>query len=639
MKKQFILVLGLLFLSSSTALAHSWLELPPPRDAFPVLSDPSIPNDEMAHAMTFPDGCPFSRSEGLEMTYQLPDGTLRPVGDPFGMARVNRGSELCVRWASNGHFNDPLRGFLNVSLVQSGTATQAEFDANVLVQNVDYSFFEGIRVPIPADTPVGINTLQFAWWYCGAKHFYVSCADVMVVDGGAPSYGLRPSYSGPRGQCQSGVPPLPAQLPAGAPPQDMATCPTPAPRPASTGGGDTPPPPTPSSERGLYISIWHTPRGTNPAEQNYAFILDSPERTNTLLNLIRTQGFTTISFYNFHRALSAGRATQLATFMNRARQEAGVRRIGAIATTYEESWDIIADFHHNQAPFDDLLTEIEFWNPMGVDARDTIREGENYFDLFTRILRYMHSLGLTATDGNPVRVMAYIGRIRADEKYSVQEKANRLAELTDVVLVHHYVDDPAVAINYDHARIERLNAAGAALNKVVQWMPIYSAEGVEYSVGAEHFMGEWLRANSVPLAEQIYRSDYTSGAHYHNLNLVGFYWYENRFVDYYLNTTAPPPPPVPTGNTTSCPTKLDCSMLVSISYDLQNRTVISQSVNPASCSVSGNSSSGGSGGDIPPPPPPTPTGKCRTDADCPVGSWCKSWQTPDENGMWWCQGF
>lgn len=124
-----------------------------------------------------------------------------PVGkknspEIFPEAIVNRGEELCVSWISNGKSLDPQRGYVSIYLTNNQTDLQANLFQNPLIQNVDFNNFEGIKVQIPEDFPIGPAILQWRWFYCGENEMYVSCADIEISESEGTKYGIPESYSG-----------------------------------------------------------------------------------------------------------------------------------------------------------------------------------------------------------------------------------------------------------------------------------------------------------------------------------------------------------------------------------------------------------------------------------------------------------
>jgi hypothetical protein len=197
-----IFLYGLLI---SSVVGHSWLEKPVQRDSYDKIVVQGSP-DSQAHGLTTqPNGCFFTRAEGESLTYSQ--------GGSWSKAVVGRGRDLCLRHAANGHVLDDSRGWSRTSLstgVNHPQDSQADFDSNVLATNVDYAAFQGFRVTIPSDTPLGTNTIQWAWDFCGGQFWFVSCADIEVVEFDDPAgmnFGLPAGQM--VGNCEAGLPAIP----------------------------------------------------------------------------------------------------------------------------------------------------------------------------------------------------------------------------------------------------------------------------------------------------------------------------------------------------------------------------------------------------------------------------------------------
>ena len=213
-KLSLLMTLMTILIAIERVKGHSWLINPPQRDAYPKRDV----KDQMANQNDH-NGCKYSREYGNEMTYKQ--------GGDWSMAIVSRGKELCLQWASNGHFNDPRRGTVDFYLTQAvsggavtedskGKETQNSFFSNPIALDVDYANFKGIRVMIPKDTPLGVNTVQFRWYYCGSTYLFSGCSDIYVVEEDDPSghkYGLPVGFSGVYGNCKAELPPIPTDPP------------------------------------------------------------------------------------------------------------------------------------------------------------------------------------------------------------------------------------------------------------------------------------------------------------------------------------------------------------------------------------------------------------------------------------------
>lgn len=217
MKSILILASGCLALVS----AHSWNYNPIPRDY-------GLGGERDNSAVI--DGCLYSRQQGNDLTYSK--------GGEFEMRRVARGSELCVSWMGNGHTSvaELNRGYVRISMstgVDYPLDSQQDFDAHILLDNMDFDAYEGVRVLIPPDTPLGIATIKFYWDYCGSGFEFASCSDIEIVESGDPraqTYGI-PSGTNEKylGNCIAGLPPFPSSFNENG--CDLLPTPTPNPDP------------------------------------------------------------------------------------------------------------------------------------------------------------------------------------------------------------------------------------------------------------------------------------------------------------------------------------------------------------------------------------------------------------------------
>jgi hypothetical protein len=243
----------------------------------------------------------------------------------------------------------------------------------------------------------------------------------------------------------------------------------------------------------------------------YSQILGDPQKEQHLLDFIVAQQIDSLSLYNLNVILNdEGLSTALESFMDRARG-AGVLRIEAIGAEGTAIWDDINAFHRERAPFDGLVTELEFW------------AGAVTFDEFTGTLEYARSLDW----GQQVPTLtAYLGWPDAEE-------VSAMAPLLDRVYVHVYVDTAQQAYPYGEERFQMFAAANQELGTNVEVWPIFSAEDTDWAAGAEHFMGEWLQTNGVAAAETQFLADWQA-ADLQNVGLGGHQYYEYFFLDKYL---------------------------------------------------------------------------------------------------------
>jgi hypothetical protein len=256
--------------------------------------------------------------------------------------------------------------------------------------------------------------------------------------------------------------------------------------------------------RGMYASLYSDGVGTiefGGDTEHHRFILGDAAKEAALLSFASEHGIRSLALYDMYPILGdAGRRAALVSFMSRARAM-GILRIEAIGGVGLETWDRIAAFHRDDARFDGLVTEIEFWNESATLAQ------------LTAVLDHVEPLAIPIT--------VYVGWVEASD---VQAIAHRI----DRVYVHAYVNDPSTAWGYVDDRVLMFQAASPAL----EIWPIYSAEDTEHAAGSEHFMGEWLRDHSIEEAEATFMADYeASGA---TIAITGHQFYDYFFLERYL---------------------------------------------------------------------------------------------------------
>jgi hypothetical protein len=252
-------------------------------------------------------------------------------------------------------------------------------------------------------------------------------------------------------------------------------------------------------------------------DEVYANILGEEAKEDRLLAFIKSQHIDSISLYDLNAILTNDRLKSvLASFMTRARQ-AGVQRIEAIAAEDAAAWDRIYQFHHHHAPFDGLLTEMEFWT------------GSPTFDDFLKTLRYVRSLTWQPASAGPPTLSAYLGR-------PTPAQVEQMVPLLDRVYIHVYVPAASRAFGYGSERFRLFAQANQKLGAHVDVAPIYSAEGQEFAAGGESFMGDWLRERGLEETERLFMADWEREMSGVSLRLAGHQYYEYYFLDKYLKS-------------------------------------------------------------------------------------------------------
>jgi hypothetical protein len=275
--------------------------------------------------------------------------------------------------------------------------------------------------------------------------------------------------------------------------------------------------------RGLYLSLYTTVNGQITFSGNeagvFADILGNSTKEQYLFDFISAQNITSLSLYDLPTILSSSTLkTNLVNFMSKARSQFNVSRIEAIGSELQASWDKIYAFHQNQSTFDGFVTEIEFWN------------NATSFSTFISTLQYIRSLSWkNSTSGNKPTLCSYLG-------WPTTDQVNIMAPYLDQVYLHCYVKNPLTAYNYGLNRFQMFDTANKAQNLSVKVLPIFSAEGIQYSAGAETFMGDWFQNHSIPEAESFVWSNWTSGSTVSNVTkLAGFQYFEYFFLRKYVS--------------------------------------------------------------------------------------------------------
>jgi hypothetical protein len=266
----------------------------------------------------------------------------------------------------------------------------------------------------------------------------------------------------------------------------------------------------------MYLSLYATGVGqivfAGPTAQ-YADILGDVSKEGLVLAFVAAHGIESLALYDLDAILGdATLATQLLSFLDRARMQ-GILEVNAIADATQSSWDAIAAFQKQSKPFDGLVTEIEFWNAGATFAQ------------FTDTLSYVRSLAMQSRSGGGMRLGAYIG-------WPTQAQVNAMLPLLDRLYVHVYVPSPEMAYAYGQTRFGWIAAGNTSLGTAVDVWPIFSAEGMQWSAGAEHFMGDWLSTHTLDQAETIFLTDWEANPP-GKVKVTGFQYYDEFFLSEY----------------------------------------------------------------------------------------------------------
>jgi hypothetical protein len=270
--------------------------------------------------------------------------------------------------------------------------------------------------------------------------------------------------------------------------------------------------------RGMYVSLYADGVGQiqfGGATEPYRRILGDGNKEAVTLAFIEAHRIESLALYDLGTILAdPALTTALLSFLDRARAR-GVVEVNAIADVTHGAWDAIASTQKQNGPFDGVITEIEFWNP------------GTTFQQFTDTLSYVRSLQMTTRLGAPLKIGVYIGR-------PDQNQVNTMLPLIDRLYVHVYVTSPDQAYAYGQMRFQYIAAANASLGTSVEVWPIFSAEGVQWSAGAEHFMGDWLATHTLDEAENTLLTSWEANPPGPSAHVTGFQYYEGFFMAEYV---------------------------------------------------------------------------------------------------------
>lgn len=267
-------------------------------------------------------------------------------------------------------------------------------------------------------------------------------------------------------------------------------------------------------------------------------IIGNTQSEDSLLNYAQANGFNYLALYDLQLVHAQYNMTNfssiapLASFINRAKSQFGILKVGAIA---ENFWFFQNRIRPNNIAhtnplekFDVYDLEFEFWNttatgPSGYYCTTYLQPASlpcdtaGAFSFYKNELRKIDSV---ATIDNVISE-TYVG-------WPTSGQAHQLAGLCDRVLVHAYVNTAANAYGYTQTRLSYFaSSPSAPVNIIV----IFSSE--------PSFMGPWLSSNSETLAFSTYNtafqndpSAWTSG-----INLLGYQWFDYSNMIYTLPMT------------------------------------------------------------------------------------------------------
>lgn len=268
----------------------------------------------------------------------------------------------------------------------------------------------------------------------------------------------------------------------------------------------------------MYLSLWtdHIGQVTFGGEtEPYRQILGDPKKEDALLAFLKKERIESLALYDLFKILGdPTREPALLSFLTRARQN-GVLEVNAIADTTYAAWDGIAATQAASKPFDGLVTEIEFWN------------GGATFQEFQDTLKYVRSLNIPGRTGGNATLSVYTGWPDATQ-------IEGMLPLIDRLYVHVYVTSPDLAYGYGKDRFQLIANANQKLGTNVDVWPIFSAEGVAWSAGSEHFMGDWLSTHSLDEAEAQLLGKWEAVPPIGPVKETGFQYYDYFFLNRYV---------------------------------------------------------------------------------------------------------
>lgn len=270
--------------------------------------------------------------------------------------------------------------------------------------------------------------------------------------------------------------------------------------------------------RGMYLSLWTTHIGQvtfGGETEPYREILGDPTKEDVVLAFLKKERIESLALYDLFKILGdATREPALLSFLARARQN-GVLEVNAIADTTYAAWDAIATSQAANKPFDGLVTEIEFWN------------GGATYQEFQDTLKYVRSLNIPGRTGGTATLGVYTG-------WPDAAQIEGMLPLIDRLYVHVYVTSADKAYGYGKDRFQLVADANQKLGTKVEVWPIFSAEGLDWSAGSEHFMGDWLTTHSLDEAEAQFLGDWEAVPPMGPVKKTGFQVYDYFFLNRYV---------------------------------------------------------------------------------------------------------
>jgi hypothetical protein len=266
----------------------------------------------------------------------------------------------------------------------------------------------------------------------------------------------------------------------------------------------------------------------------FSNILNNTQAEDSLLNYAQSNGFNYLALYDLHVIQTQYDFTNyttiapLASFINRAKTQFGILKVGAIAENFWFFQNRI--FVYNQAhtnvneKFDVYNLEFEFWNtsstgPSGYYCTTYLQpnftcDTAGAFAFYKNELRQIDSL---AAVDNAISE-TYVGWPNAGQ-------AQQIAGLCDRVLVHAYVTSDNLEYGYTQTRLSYFASAPSA---PVDILVIFESEA--------SFMGPWLTTHPETQAFSTYTTAFQNdlSSWISGINLIGYQWFDYTDLPYSL---------------------------------------------------------------------------------------------------------
>lgn len=264
-----------------------------------------------------------------------------------------------------------------------------------------------------------------------------------------------------------------------------------------------------------------TSSGTAFAEDRCLYVNDfsclfgNASSEHALLQYAKDRSVNCLLLYELHLILGrdaadpqyvnhyAENSAKLGNFLETARGF-GIDRIAATGDTATFFSEVIDPYNREQTAasrrFDVYHLELEYWNGAVSFAE--------YLDRLQQIR------ALADANPQPAQVETYLG-------WPTEAEVSQIDDLTDRVLLHAYVNDPASAFDYTKERLQYF----ASNNQTTDVSIIFSSE--------TSFMQTWLEDNCMRRAEEMYQTAYDAApdpSWQDYIQLTGFTYFAYTFA-------------------------------------------------------------------------------------------------------------